>query len=187
MFRIGSLGLTLAAGAILFAAPAPAAEPAKKTLGTIERIDPAFDKLVPKDAVIEMLEENKFAWAEGPIWLKDEKALALFRYSAQQSLALERGRRTQGILAPERLHGQGTIHRQGTGQQRPDHQQRWQAPALPARRPPRRLDGPEKAGRVHHARRQISRQTAQQPERPRRQIERRHLFHRSALRTAQAG
>jgi gluconolactonase len=75
MFRIGSLGLAITAGAILYTAPTPAAEPAKKTLGTIERVDPAFDKLVPKDAVVEMLEENKFAWAEGPIWLKDEKAL----------------------------------------------------------------------------------------------------------------
>jgi gluconolactonase len=74
MIRIACLGLTLTAGAILFAAPATSAEPAK-TLGTIERADPAFDKLVPKDAVIEMLVEKKFAWAEGPVWLKTEKAL----------------------------------------------------------------------------------------------------------------
>ena len=75
MFRIGSLGLAITAGTILYTAPTPAAEPAKKTLGTIDRVDPALDKLLPKNAVIEMLEENKFEWAEGPIWLKDQKAL----------------------------------------------------------------------------------------------------------------
>ncbi len=74
MIRTTLFGLTFAAGGILLAVPVAAAEPAK-TLGTIERADPAFDKLVPKDAVIEMLEDNKFIWAEGPVWLKKEKAL----------------------------------------------------------------------------------------------------------------
>jgi len=50
--------------------PASAAE--KKTaypaLGTIERLDPRFDRLVPRDAVLEKLAEG-FAWSEGPVWL----------------------------------------------------------------------------------------------------------------------
>lgn len=33
----------------------------------IERLDPAFDQLVPKDAVIERLAEG-FNWSEGPVW-----------------------------------------------------------------------------------------------------------------------
>jgi len=37
-------------------------------LGTIERLDPAFDKLVEPGAVIELLVEKKFEWSEGPIW-----------------------------------------------------------------------------------------------------------------------
>lgn len=73
MIRTVGLGLALAAGGLILA-PIHAADPAK-TLGTIERADPAFDKLVPKGASIEMLVENKFAWAEGPVWLKNEKAL----------------------------------------------------------------------------------------------------------------
>jgi gluconolactonase len=73
MFRIGCLGAVIAAW-VCFIAPANAADPAK-TLGTIERLDPALDKLVPKDGTIEMLEEKKFEWSEGPVWLKDEKAL----------------------------------------------------------------------------------------------------------------
>ncbi len=46
-----------------------------KTLGTIERIDPKFDELVAKDAVIEMLVEKKFMWSEGPVWSKEHKAV----------------------------------------------------------------------------------------------------------------
>jgi gluconolactonase len=45
------------------------------TLGKIERLDPAFDKLVPKDAVIELLAEKKFEWSEGPVWVADKKML----------------------------------------------------------------------------------------------------------------
>ncbi|MFM7076656.1 MAG: SMP-30/gluconolactonase/LRE family protein, partial [Planctomycetaceae bacterium] len=36
------------------------------TLGSIERLDPRFDQLVPKDAVIEVLASG-FEWAEGPV------------------------------------------------------------------------------------------------------------------------
>ena len=39
----------------------------------IERLDPAFDELVPKDAVIEKLAEG-FTWSEGPTW-KDGSVL----------------------------------------------------------------------------------------------------------------
>jgi gluconolactonase len=38
------------------------------TLGRIERLDPAFDRLVAPDAVIELLAANRFEWAEGPVW-----------------------------------------------------------------------------------------------------------------------
>lgn len=37
-------------------------------LGKIERLDPAFDRLVAPDAVIELLAEKKFEWSEGPVW-----------------------------------------------------------------------------------------------------------------------
>lgn len=38
------------------------------TLGKIERLDPALDQLVAVDAVIELLADKKFEWAEGPVW-----------------------------------------------------------------------------------------------------------------------
>jgi gluconolactonase len=42
-----------------------------KSIGSIERLDPAFDKLVPADAKIEVLGEG-FDWAEGCCWIKDK-------------------------------------------------------------------------------------------------------------------
>jgi gluconolactonase len=38
------------------------------TLGRIERLDRAFDRLVDQDAAIELLAANKLVWAEGPVW-----------------------------------------------------------------------------------------------------------------------
>ena len=43
-------------------------------LGSIERLDPRFDALVPKDAVIEVLASG-FEWAEGPVWVKKDGAV----------------------------------------------------------------------------------------------------------------
>src|SRR5581483_8503762 len=48
--------------------PAQAQEKsARPTLGTIERLDPRFDKLVPRDARVERIAEG-FDWSEGPVW-----------------------------------------------------------------------------------------------------------------------
>ncbi len=41
-----------------------------KILGKIERLEPSFDKLVPKDAQLEILASG-FKWTEGPVWIKD--------------------------------------------------------------------------------------------------------------------
>ena len=43
------------------------------TLGKIERLDPALDKLVPADAKMEMVASG-FTWAEGPLWIKSTSA-----------------------------------------------------------------------------------------------------------------
>jgi gluconolactonase len=46
---------------------AHAAENAPRTIGKIERYDPAIDKLGPSDAKMEVIGED-FAWCEGPAW-----------------------------------------------------------------------------------------------------------------------
>ncbi len=42
----------------------------ERTIGTVERLDPAIDALIPPDAAIEILAEG-FDWAEGPVWIDD--------------------------------------------------------------------------------------------------------------------
>lgn len=39
-------------------------------LGKIHRLDPRLDKILPKDAKIEVISSG-FEWAEGPVWVKD--------------------------------------------------------------------------------------------------------------------
>lgn len=48
--------------AVFAAAPSPL-----PTVGTIERLDPAFDALIAADAKLEKLAEG-FKWSEGPVW-----------------------------------------------------------------------------------------------------------------------
>ena len=52
-----------------------AEDKAYPTLGTIERVDPRFDAIVPKDARVERIAEG-YDWAEGPVW--DKKAGVLY-------------------------------------------------------------------------------------------------------------
>jgi gluconolactonase len=47
--------------------PPPATAPQKPALGSIVRLDPAFDELVPKDAQLEKV-AGGFTFTEGPLW-----------------------------------------------------------------------------------------------------------------------
>ena len=47
--------------------PAPRSPAERRAIGRIERADPRLDRLVPRDAVIEVLAEG-FRWSEGPVW-----------------------------------------------------------------------------------------------------------------------
>ncbi len=77
------------------AAAAPiVGEDAPATLGTVERLDPAFDALVPPGAKIEVL-AGGFKWAEGPVWVPAQKAVLftdipnnrVMKWSAQGGLS----------------------------------------------------------------------------------------------------
>ena len=52
--------------------PAPAPAPEKKGVGSIERLDPALDTVIAKDAVIEKV-GGGFGFTEGPLWRPDGK------------------------------------------------------------------------------------------------------------------
>lgn len=45
-----------------------------RTIGSIERLDPALDEIISKDAQIEILAEG-YEWSEGPVWIEAEKML----------------------------------------------------------------------------------------------------------------
>ncbi len=66
-----------------------------QTLGTIERFDPRFDKLVPPGSKMEILAEG-FDWSEGPVWDKQGKFL-LFSDVPQNTVYLWK----DGLAKPE--------------------------------------------------------------------------------------
>ena len=61
--------ITVAVGRLCAADHGPDLLP---TVGSIERLDPRLDALVPPGASIEVLAMG-FAWAEGPVWVPDDR------------------------------------------------------------------------------------------------------------------
>src|SRR6266700_4996447 len=47
---------------------------AYKTIGSVERIDPALDTIISKNALPEIIAEG-FTWAEGPVWVNSQHML----------------------------------------------------------------------------------------------------------------
>ncbi len=73
MARFVSRGLAFCGSLaiVMFAAAGLASDKLQdQTLGTIERKDPRFDKIVPPGATVQKLAEG-FDWSEGPIWIAD--------------------------------------------------------------------------------------------------------------------
>jgi gluconolactonase len=62
--------IAVAAALLAGCAGAPPPEPAKPAIGSIVRLDPAFDTLVAKDARIEKV-GGGFSFTEGPLWRPD--------------------------------------------------------------------------------------------------------------------
>jgi len=66
-----------------------------QTVGSILRIDPSINSLIPEDAKIEILASG-FDWSEGPLWLEDQQALIfsdvpankIYRWSEEDSLSV---------------------------------------------------------------------------------------------------
>src|SRR6266487_326926 len=45
-----------------------------KTIGSIEKDDPALDSIISQNAKIEIIAEG-FGWSEGPLWIESKKML----------------------------------------------------------------------------------------------------------------
>ena len=76
------------------------------TLGSIERLDPRFDALVPRDAVIEVLASG-FVWAEGPVWLKGEQAILFSDIPRNRVMRFKEGEGLSVFLEPAGFTGPG--------------------------------------------------------------------------------
>jgi len=74
------------------------------TVGSIERLDPRFDALVPRDAVIEVLASG-FVWAEGPVWLKGEQAILFSDIPRNRVMRFKDGEGLSVFLEPAGFTG----------------------------------------------------------------------------------
>ena len=71
MFRRINL-LSLWSGSLLLSLFLSGSVMAQSYLGRVERYDPAFDNLLPKESQLEILAEG-FTWTEGPLWRTDSR------------------------------------------------------------------------------------------------------------------
>ena len=140
MCRGGLQFLVLTAVAVVSLASSQAAEPAageSPTVGSIERLDPRLDAIVPPEATIDVLAMG-FAWSEGPVWVPqaghllfsdipnnrvhrwhDKEGLSIFMepagFTGPSEYGKERGSNGLGIDAEGRLlfceHGDRRISR----------------------------------------------------------------------------
>lgn len=67
----------LAAGRITTGGEGPRHPGDSATLGTIERLDPRLEALVPPEARMEIIAEG-FDWTEGPLWVPEDGGYLLF-------------------------------------------------------------------------------------------------------------
>jgi gluconolactonase len=113
MKRLRLLALVALAGLPLLAARAEDKKedksflPKKKVLGTIERRDPAFDKLIGKGAKLEVLAEG-FTWVEGPVWDKKGGYLLFSDIPTNSVYKWQKGKGIQLYLRPSGYTGKRT-------------------------------------------------------------------------------
>jgi gluconolactonase len=108
MNRLALLSLPLLA-ALAALPPAPAAEEKKlpDTLGTIERLDPKFDKLIAPNTKLEVL-AGGFMWTEGPVWVKDGGYLLFSDIPNNRIVKYQEGKGTSDFLKPSGYLGKET-------------------------------------------------------------------------------
>jgi len=74
------------------------------TMGTIERKDPRFDRLVPREAKLQRLAEG-FDWSEGPVWIPSERVLLFSDVPRNEILEWKEGRGVRVFLKPSGYTG----------------------------------------------------------------------------------
>ncbi len=91
---------------------APPKDKIYPSIGTIERLDPALDKLISTNAFIEKLARG-FTWAEGPVW--DRRANCLYFSDVPQNVVFkwQPGVGTKEFLVPSGYTGTTLTNAQG--------------------------------------------------------------------------
>jgi gluconolactonase len=77
------------------------------TMGTIERKDPAFDRLIAPGAVLEQL-AGGFDWIEGPVWVKDGGYLLCSDIPKNSVIKWQEGKGKSVFLHPSGYTGTST-------------------------------------------------------------------------------
>jgi len=90
--------------AALFTGFAAHSAAAQSIIGTVERFDPRFDLLVPKDAQLEKIAEG-FIWTEGAVWYKPGKCLLFSDIPNNVVIKWQEGQGTSEFLKPSGYTG----------------------------------------------------------------------------------
>jgi gluconolactonase len=77
-----------------------------KTVGQLVSLDPEFDKLIDKDAKIEVLAEG-FTWSEGPAWVRDSGYLIFSDVPQNTIFKWKEGEGLSEFLKPSGYTGRG--------------------------------------------------------------------------------
>lgn len=103
--------------------PGPVYDPADtiRTTGSIERLDPDFDKLVPPEAQLEVIGEG-FNWSEGPAWVpvgkrgflvfSDVPENVIYKWAAGEGVSVYLDR--SGFPSPEERPGHSGADERGS-------------------------------------------------------------------------
>jgi gluconolactonase len=103
MFR--AILCALAASVAACSSGAPSGGPMNtRSLGSVERLDPALDALIPKDAKMEILADG-FDWTEGPVWVKDGGYLLFSDIPPNKVLKWKEGQGVTPYLHPSGYTG----------------------------------------------------------------------------------
>lgn len=84
------------------------------SLGSIERIDPALDALIDKDAKVEIIAEG-FDWSEGPLWLKDQNILIFSDVPKNVVYKWSEGKTAEPYLKPSGYTGDNSPYSEEEG------------------------------------------------------------------------
>ncbi|GIV31226.1 MAG: gluconolactonase [Saprospiraceae bacterium] len=82
-------------------------------IGTIERLSPALDEVLPADAAIELLDSG-FVWSEGPVWVEKGEYLLFSDVPENKIYRWREGTRSEVYLEPAGYTGPDSTGHEGS-------------------------------------------------------------------------